>query len=180
MNFIRCSLLAAIATAALLLGGCASPAQSNAMVPTSLGAVTKHAESLALNVTGGSETTATTASQISSADFASALDQSIRRSGLFAKIATAGQAGDYHLEVAIVRLQQPLFGFSMTATIETNWTLTRVSDHSVVWRKAITTSHTAGAGEAFVGATRLRLATEGAARDNIQDAVAQMGALTLP
>jgi len=169
-----------LAVTGLFIGGCATPAQSNAMIPTSMGTVTKHQESVSLNVTGGSETSAAGASQISNADFASALGQSIQQSGLFAKIIPAGQSSDYHLEVAIVRLQQPMFGFSMTATIETNWTLTKVSDHTVAWRKAITTSHTAKTGEAFAGVTRLRLATEGAARDNIQDAISQLSGVTLP
>ena len=164
----------------LFLGGCASPAQSNAMVAPSMGGITKHAESVSINVTGGSPTTAMTASQISNDDFTAALSQSIQQSGLFSKINAAGQADDYHLEVAIVRLQQPIMGFSMTATIETNWTLTRLSDHSVVWRKAITSSHTAKTGEAFAGVTRLRLATEGAAKANIQDAITQLSAVTFP
>ena len=173
-------LLPLLAVAGLFLGGCATPAQSTAMVAMPTGSISKHAEVVSLNVTGGSETSAAGASQISNADFASALGQSIQQSGLFAKIGLAGQPSDYHLEVSIVKLQQPLMGFSMTATIETNWTLTHQSDHAVVWRKAITTSHTAKAGEAFVGTTRLRLATEGAARDNIQDAISQMSAVTLP
>ena len=166
--------------AVLIMSGCASPAQSTAMVAMPTGPVTKHPESVSMNVTGGSETSSMGASQISSTDFTAALKQSIEQSGLFAKVLTAGQADDYHLEVAIVRLQQPMFGFSMTVTIETNWTLTRQRDHMVVWQKAISTSHTAKAGEGFAGVTRLRLANEGAARDNIQDAIAQMSALTLP
>ena len=67
----------------------------------------------------------------------------------------------------------------MTATIETSWTLTRLSDHAVIWQKSITTSHTAKTGEAFAGVTRLRLATEGAARDNIQDAITHLSLLPL-
>jgi uncharacterized lipoprotein YajG len=169
-----------LALAGIFLGGCATPAQSTAMVPASVAATTKHAETVSLNVTGGSETSAAGASKISNADFMTALGQSIEKSGLFAKTFQTSPKGDFHIEVAIVRLQQPVMGFSMTATIETNWTLTRQSDQLVIWRKAITTSHTAKAGEAFVGVTRLRLATEGAARDNIQDAITQISSITFP
>jgi hypothetical protein len=175
----RLAFAACFAAAGLFLGGCATPAQSGAMVPTSLAPATKHAASVELAVTGGSPTSSAGASQISDADFNGALAESIRQSGLFATIAPTGQPGDYHLDVALVRLQQPLMGFSMTATIETNWTLTRQRDHAVLWRKAIVSSHTARAGEAFAGVTRLRLATEGAARENIRDAIAQMSALPL-
>lgn len=169
-----------LAATGLFFGGCASPAQSNSMVAPGMGSVTKHAEAVSINVTGGSPTTATSASQISNEDFASALSESIRQSGLFSKIVPTGQADDYHLDVAIVRLQQPMMGFSMTATIETNWSLVKQSDRTVVWRKAITSSHTAKTGEAFAGVKRLRLATEGAARANIKDAITQLSAVTIP
>ena len=180
MNFIRFICPLVIAAAAHFFGGCASPTQSNAMVSTSMGVMTNHAESLSLNVTGGSETSVEGAPPFSIADFASALGQSIQQCGLFAKIIPAGQASDYQLEVAIVSLQQPVPGFAMTVGIETNWTLIHLRDHAVIWRQVITTIRTASTGEAYDGATRLRLAMEVAARDNIKDALTQISALTLP
>lgn len=167
-------------TAALLAGGCASPAQSKAMVavPT-MGSVKSHDGKVSLNVTGGSETSAMGASQISSADFATALRDSIQKSGLFSAVVAAGGDEDYHIEVAIVRVDQPMMGFSMTVTFETTWTLSGKNDQTVFWRKAISSRFTATVGDAFAGVTRLRLANEGAARENIQEAIAQMSALTL-
>lgn len=163
----------------LFLAGCATPSQPAAMVAMPAGPVSQHSQSLSINVTGGSETSSAGASKISNTDFAEALRQSIVQSGLFAKISPADLA-DYRLDVYIVRLEQPTFGFSMTVTLETNWTLTRQSDRQIAWQKAITSTYTAKAGEAFAGVTRLRLANEGTARANIQDAIAQMSALTLP
>jgi len=177
---MKTALLPLLALGALLLGGCSTPAKSNAMIPTAMGAVKQHPGSLEVEVTGGSETSAAGAPQISNGDFEAALEQAVRQSGLFAGITPAGQAGDYHLAVHIVQLQQPMFGFAMTATIETNWILTRRSDQSVIWREAVASRYTAKTGEALVGATRLRLATEGAARNNIQDAIARIGSLVLP
>ena len=164
---------------ALFFGGCATPTQPTAMVATPIGSVTKHTQSLSINVTGGSKTSAAGASKISDTDFAEALRQSITQSGLFAKISPADQA-DYRLDLQIVRLDQPMIGFSMTVTVEVTWTLARQSDHQIIWQKSITSTYTAKTGEAFAGVTRLRLATEGAARLNIQDAIGQMGALNLP
>jgi len=169
-----------IALTAFFFGGCATASNSTSMVAAPAAPITKHADSVSVNVTGGSETSSMGASKIANADFAEAIKASISQSGLFAKLAAAGQADDYHLEVAIVRLDQPVFGFSMTVTIETNWTLTRCSDKSVAWQKAVLSTYTAAAGDAFAGTTRLRLANEGAARNNIKDALTQMGALTLP
>ncbi len=165
---------------ALALGGCATASNSASMAAAPVAAVKKHTGSVSVNVTGGSETSSMGASKISSADFAEAIKTSITQSGLFAKLLPTGQTEDYHLEVAIVRLDQPTFGFSMTVTIESNWTLTRGSDKTAVWQKAIVSTHTAKTSEAFAGVTRLRLANEGAARTNIQDALTQIGALTLP
>jgi hypothetical protein len=166
--------------AALFLGGCATASNSASMAAAPVAAVAKNTGSVSINVTGGSETSSLGASKIGNTEFAEAIKTSITQSGLFAKLASVGQADDYRLDVAIVRLDQPMFGFSMTVTIETNWTLTRTSDKSVAWQKAIISTYTAKAGDAFAGTTRLRLANEGAARTNIQDALTQIGALTLP
>lgn len=173
------TLFAVAAVVAAGLGGCASPAQPTAMIAIPDKTVSRHAGSVALQVTGGSSTTVTSASQIANEDFAAALAESIRRAGLFAQVLNAPGTAAYTLDVAIVRLEQPMFGFSMTATLETNWTLVRRSDGAILWRKAIVSSHTAATGEAIAGVKRLRLATEGAARKNIQEAIEQLGTLTL-
>lgn len=165
---------------ALLAGGCASPSQPTAMVAAPvLAPEARHEGSVAIQVTGGSKTSAAGASQISNEDFFAALSESIEKAGLFQDAVAAGEKGDYRLDVAIVRVQQPLMGFSMTVTIETTWNLTKASDGQVVWRKAIVSSYTAAVSDAFAGVTRLRLANEGAARKNIEDAITQMGALSL-
>ncbi|HUR58055.1 MAG TPA: hypothetical protein VM029_10130 [Opitutaceae bacterium] len=179
MRTIRIFVIAGLVGSALFLGGCATASQSAAMVAKPPTAVTKHPESLSVTVTGGSETSAMTASKISDADFAEAIKASVTQSGLFAKVA-ASDASDYHLDVQIVRLVQPMFGASFTVTMETSWFLRRRSDLNIVWQKGITSNFTATMGDAVVGVTRLRLANEGAARANIQDAITQLGAIALP
>ena len=164
---------------ALFLGGCATASNSASMAVPPMEVAHKNAGSVSLTVTGGAETSSMGASKIGNAEFAEAIKTSISGSGLFAKLVATGQEDNYHLEVALVRLDQPVFGFSMTVTIESNWVLTRTSDKSVVWQKAVITAYTAKAGDAFVGTTRLRLANEGAARANIKDALTQIGAQTL-
>jgi hypothetical protein len=160
------------------LGGCATPSNPQAMAVPKLELAKKHTSSLSLNVTGGSETSSAGASKISNADFTTALKSSIESSELFAKLLDVGSS-DYHLEVMIARLDQPMMGFNMTVTLETNWTLSRKSDGTVVWQKAIPSTFTAKAGEAFAGVTRLRLANEGAARTNIEQAIKEISALNL-
>jgi len=166
------------AFAALFLAGCATPSTPAAMTAKPVTAVTKNPESLGVNVTGGGETSSMGASNISDADFATAIKTSIADSGLFAKI-TASEQADYLLSVAIVRLDRPLFGASFTVNFEATWRLSRRSDQKLIWEKSVASSFTATMGDAFVGVTRLRLANEGAARTNIQDAITQMSALSL-
>jgi hypothetical protein len=149
------------------------------MVTAVTSPVTKHSQSLSVTVSGGSETSSIGASKIADSDFSEAIKTSITQSGLFSKIAAAG-AADYDLNVQIVRLDQPMMGLAMTVTMESTWRLTRRNDQKTVWEKGIITPFTAKMGEAFVGTTRLRLANEGAARENIKDAITQMGALKLP
>ncbi len=47
------------------------------------------------------------------------------------------------------------------------WTLTRTSTGEKVWQESIKSEHTTTTAEAFAGTTRLRMATEGAVRNNI-------------
>lgn len=168
------------ALAAFFLAGCATDSNSANMAATPLAPVAKHAASVSVTVTGGSATSSLDTSTIGNADFAEAIKASITKSGLFARLAADGPSADYQLEAVIVRVDQPEIGLAMTATVEVKWTLTRTSNQWVAWQKSIVSSHTTKAGEAFEGPDRLRLANEGAARGNIQDALAQIGAAELP
>ena len=179
MNLLRISASLIITTSALFFGGCATASKPTAMVAPMKTAVVKHPQSISVTVTGGSDTSSLGASKIANADFAEAIKTSITQSGLFASIGTDA-AADYALGVQIVRLEQPMFGVSLTVTIECTWRLSRRSDGQIVWEKTITTPFTAKMGDAFAAVTRLRLANEGAARANIEDAFTQLGALKLP
>lgn len=177
--FRVCALTVSAVAMVFVFSGCATASQPAAMTADfSAAAVKKHPVSASLQVSGGGETSAMGASNISNADFAAAIKSSIEQSGLFAKL--SDDSGDYRLTAHIVRLDRPMFGASFTVELEVNWRLMRASDQKVVWEKAIRASFTATMGDAFVGTTRLRLANEGAARANIKDAIDQMSALTLP
>ena len=151
-------------------GGCASGAVSRNMVPKDFTVANNHPYSVMVKVEGGRETDAAGASQISSQEFQAAIVESLTTYGVFKTVLTEGNV-DYNLEATILNLQQPLFGFNMTVTIETAWKLTNLKDDSTVMRENFTNSYTATPGDAFAGVTRLRLANEGAARENIRDAL---------
>ena len=67
-----------------------------------------------------------------------------------------------------MRLSKPVFGWAFTVELEVAWSLTDRRDGTVLLRRAIVSSGTASVADAFVGATRLRLAVEAAARSNIE------------
>ena len=152
---------------ALLLSGCASAANSAAMTWTTRAGIEPKAEaSVAVSVTGGKGTNPMWSSNITSEDFAAALRSSIVATDLFKKV-LAVEAADYRIDVLLVRSEKPIGGVSMSVSLTANWKLSRRSDGSVVWEKTIANQYTAPLKSALVGATRLRKALEGAARENI-------------
>ena len=163
---------------AVVLGGCASPASRDAMSTDKLSVARKHAYSVSVETRGGGETGAMGSSNISNADLKGAIEQSIGQTGVFRSV-VQGKGGDYELTVTVTQLTKPMFGMSFTVTLETAWSLVKTSDRSVALRRAISSSHTAGAGDSMVGVTRLRLAVEGAARKNIAQGLEAIAALSL-
>jgi ABC-type uncharacterized transport system auxiliary subunit len=164
---LRKAALAAMAAGALFLAGCAAPAHKENMSVASIPATKKHPFSVRVETRGGPETGVMDSSNVGNAELKAAIEESITKSSLF-KSVVQGAGGDYHLSVSVTQLDKPLFGASFTVTLETAWTLVRTRDNAVVLRKAVRAAHTASMGDSLVGATRLRLALEGAVRANIQ------------
>jgi hypothetical protein len=147
------------------------------MVPTTFDVQNRHNSALQLMVEGGQETSSMGKSKISDAAFLQALTDAIQLSGVFSTIASSG--GDYKLSVVILSVDQPDIGFSFTVKIATNWKLTRLSTQEVVWQDAIANTYKATMGRAFNGGTRLRIATEGAAQENIKEGIARLSRVKL-
>lgn len=167
-----------ILSALAILGGCATGATVEGMTTTDYNAPTKHAKSVSVKVGGGQQTSALGKSQISDEDFTAALVASINKSKAFSTV-VQGKAGDYELSVGILGMDQPSFGASFTVKMEAGWTLKNSATGAVVWQKVIKSEHTATMGDAMVGATRLRMANEGAARNNIKQGLTEISRLSL-
>lgn len=160
------------------LAGCSSPANRAAMTPQSLVVSKHHPYSVLVNTAGGAETGAMDSSNISDADLKLAIEDAISQSKLF-KTIVQGSDGDYELSVRVTSLSKPVFGTTFTVDMEGAWSMTKVSDKSVILRKSIKSSGTATMGEAFAAVTRLRLAVESAAKDNIAQGLKAIGELNL-
>jgi hypothetical protein len=171
-------LASVLVAAASLLTGCASPTTSQGMTPASIQTTNKHPQSVSVTVTGGKETESTGKSQISDSAFAQAITDSINKSKTFSSV-IQGKGADYVLSVTIFNMDQPSFGLSFTVKMEAGWSLKRADTGAVVWQESIKSEHTATTSDAFAGVERLKLATEGAAKNNIAQGLGKISALKL-
>ena len=119
------------------------------------------------NVNGGSPASSVLAN-VSNEDFKYALETSLVKSGMFRSVGRGG----YQIEALITSIDQPMVGISMTVDMEVSYAVKKAG--AVIWRKNITSSYTAPATAAFVGAERMRKATEGAARENINSLIREL------
>jgi len=161
-------------SAAVALGGCATPAKPENMTPTVVPATRHSDHDVSVVVSGGSETSSTHTSQISNEDFARALSDALAKSEVFSKVSATG--GYYKLSAYIGKVDQPSMGLSLTVTVEVSYTLIDTASGKPLWTKNVTSVHTTGTSESFMAVDRLRLATEGAAKDNIRQAIAALEA----
>ena len=171
-------LFLAASALAFSLTGCSSPASREAMTPQDL-TISKHFPySLSVQTGGGAATGALDSSNIADADLKAAIEDAVVHSKLFKSI-VQGAGGDYELSVRVTTLSKPIFGGTFTVDMETAWSLTKMADRSVALRKSVKSSGAATMGDAFAAVTRLRLAVEAAARDNISQGLKAIGELGL-
>lgn len=177
-NGIRAGLGITAVALAISLTGCASPANREAMVPQMSGNTQTHPFSVRVQSSGGSDTGAMDSTNISDADLKAAIEDAVVRNKVF-KSVVQGNDGDYELSVRVTSLTKPLMGFSFTVEMEAAWSLVKLADRSVVMRKSVKSSGTATAGDSLVGVTRLRMAVEAAARENISQGLQAVSATKL-
>jgi hypothetical protein len=161
-----------------LLPGCATkPPEPAGMVATPASVIHKSSGGVTIAVSGGQQTSGMALPQISDDAFSHGLRESIMKSGLFSS-ASEG-AMPYRLSAYIGQLSQPTMGFSMTVRMEVSYKLIDTQTNSPLWTRSIQSEYTARAGEAFDARERVRFASEGAARENIAQAIEAISALNL-
>ncbi len=159
---------------AAALAGCASPAQVDGMYARQVDAAKVAANTQTKNsiflghVSGGSETNPLWVSKVSDADFKLALEKSLKEALLL-----SGTVDDskYILEVKLMKLDQPLFGLDLKVTATAEYTLKAKSTNQVVYSKAFSTPFTATFSDSAIAVQRLRMANEGAVRNNIEQVI---------
>jgi hypothetical protein len=160
--------------AALVLGtfatqGCAAPATAQGMTVTAADiGKDKAPEELAgalrvQEISGGSETHAVDQTKIADRDFEKALEASLQAAGLLAKSGSSR----YEVKATLLRLEQPMAGIDMTVITHVHYVVVERKGGRAVFDETIVAAYTAHLGDSAIGMTRMRLATEGAARKSI-------------
>jgi hypothetical protein len=86
----------------------------------------------------------------------------------------------YFLDVRIVKLETPTFSVYMTVGMQVIWTLYRTAGKTELMHEKIYSTYTGGMFEGGVhGANRVRVATEGAARENVRLGIELLEALDM-
>lgn len=152
--------------ASALFGGCAvSPSTPSAMTPDTIATAKQSPKTVSVAATGGKGVA-------TDAAMADALAASIEKNKTFSKV-IKGAGADYQLTVTLMSLDLPPFGMSFTCKTEMAWSLKR-ADGGAMWQEVIKSEGTAGAGEAFVGTERAKMAIERSIKENIAQGLARI------
>jgi hypothetical protein len=167
-------LAAAAAVAALLqLGGCATPATSQAMTvkPGSTAPVNpKLKGAVALGtISGGKDTSPLWTSQVDNEGFRKALKDSLAVTGY---LAPEGTKPSYTVDADLQSLDQPLMGFTFDVKSTVKYNLRAPAGAKAM---PVVATGTATTSDAFVAVERLRLANERSILENIKEFINQLG-----
>jgi hypothetical protein len=169
-----------LAACAVLLAGCASATPtSEGMIPAFTARGVRgpvHPQAVAIDV-GQTK-------QLPDAAFRQALADAITLSRVFSRVVDKpGGGGGYVLSVTVTRLERPESRLNVhlnpTVGMEAGWTLRRADTRATVWQATIRSEHTASPSDTLDGKARLRIATEGAVRENIAAGLARISKLNL-
>ena len=153
----------------LILAGCAGEARTSAMV-VDVDERTLIAEDSSLfqavsvdAVSGGEETNPMWTSEVGNPEYKEALRLSLANHAMLAE-----DDGRFAVTAELLEVNQPFVGFDMTVTSVARYRLVDIASGETVFEETVTTPFTADFSSAFYGAERLRLANEGAIRENIR------------
>jgi len=160
------------------LCGCSQKLNQEAMTPYWVKTVNKHPQTVTVAVSGGQSASADGPVKISNDQITAAIVDTINSSGVFSKVIPVS-GGDYILSVALVDMDRPMFGASMTVKLSADWTLRKADSNQIVWQQNIRSENTVPFDAAFAGSTRGKMATAGAVNDNVKQGLELISSLSL-
>jgi len=159
------------------LSGCATATRAPAMAISAeavagipVPAVLKHNVVIGA-VRGGQQTHALWMPKVGNDAFARALRDSLAAANL---LATGPNAGQYVLVADLQRLRQPAFGVKRQVTAVVDYSLKERASGETALQTQVITPYTAGLGDAFLGVERVKVASEGAIRTNIERLIREL------
>jgi hypothetical protein len=175
MSFFKISCPVVCLAMVLQLGGCATPATSQAMTvkPAAVAALNPKLKGALRvgEVGGGKDTNPLWTSQVDNAGFKKALMDSLAITGYLAQDPVQAR---YSVDATLVSLDQPVFGLTYDVKSEVNYKLTGPARTQSFPVRATGTATT---GDAFVGVERLRIANERSIMENIKEFIQQLVSL---
>ena len=112
--------------------------------------------------------------------FRQALADAVTMSRVFSRVAPSGP---YVLSVTVSRLEVPESRFNVnlspTVRMEAAWILRRADTRAPVWQATVRSQSTSAPADTLDGKARLRMAIEGAARENIASGLARLAKVSL-
>lgn len=154
----------------MLNSGCGSTIKSINMIPGSMESSNQFGNSVTVKVSGEKSVKTTET-------FKEAVEESLKKYAVFSDVIHKGDA-NYLLKIEIKELSQPA-GFNMEVHLVTSWSLTDLKTQKMIWRDLISSDYIAKLGEAFTGWKRMRIATEGAMRNNIRRGLEELSRIHL-
>lgn len=147
----------------LVITGCVSSSEMGSIVPKNISTVKPDSslfQSMSVE-TYGQEYSNFYNQQISNTNISTALERALGEAGYLSADNTK-----YTIWPSLVHLKQPAIGLNMEVTAQVNYII-KDEAGNIVLDETINSSYTAEMSEAFIGVTRVRLANEGAVRNNI-------------
>jgi hypothetical protein len=114
-------------------------------------------------ITGSTKPNNLWKTKVSKQVFEDALRQTL---SLHAVLSESG--GTYKVSAILKELRQPFLGLELAVTARVEYKVIRTVDNVVVFNREITKTHTSTLNDSFVFSDRLKLANEGAVKENIK------------
>jgi hypothetical protein len=164
------------------LSGCATPARIDQMTARRIDTSKIIAETPLKNnislksVSGGESTNPLWVSKVGDAEFRQALEQSLRTATL---LASDQSKSHYLLATKLISLDQPFIGLDLRVTATIEYLLEEKATGRNVFTKTISTPFTATFSDAAIAIERLKIANEGAVRENIEKLIHEILSLNI-
>lgn len=164
------------------LSGCATPARVDQMTAKRIDASKITNESPLRNnlslkgVSGGESTNPLWLSKVGSDDFRQALEQSLKTVML---LSPDQSMGGYLLNATLVSLEQPWVGLDLQVVATVEYSLEERATGKKLLSRTIATPFTASFSDAVLAFERLKIANEGAVRENIEKIIDELLSLNI-